>query len=98
MTDTTKTQNERIKAVKNTVVIKVPPPSDELGKTGIIKANARFLKFRAQLWGKVVDSGYPEVKAGMRVAFNKGKGTEIKIDGEHYFVVKAHNVLVYAID
>src|SRR3989344_3531654 len=46
--------------------------------------------------GKVLDSGKVQpmdVKAGDKILFSKYSGTEVKIDGEEYLVVREDDVL-----
>ncbi len=46
--------------------------------------------------GKVLDNGQkltPEVKAGDRVIFSKYSGTEIKIEGEEYLILRESDIL-----
>ena len=46
--------------------------------------------------GKVADDGKlikPEVKEGDRVLFSKYGGTEVKIDGEEYLIMREEDIL-----
>jgi chaperonin GroES len=46
--------------------------------------------------GKILDSGErvaPEVKAGDRILFGKYSGSEIKIDGEEYLILREDEIL-----
>jgi chaperonin GroES len=46
--------------------------------------------------GKLLDSGErvaPEVKAGDRILFGKYSGSEIKIEGEEYLILKEDEIL-----
>jgi chaperonin GroES len=46
--------------------------------------------------GKLLDSGErvaPEVKAGDRILFGKYSGSEIKIDGEEYLILREDEIL-----
>ena len=46
--------------------------------------------------GKVLDNGKklePEVKVGDRIIFSKYSGTEIKIDGEEYLILRESDIL-----
>ncbi|MGE5543007.1 MAG: co-chaperone GroES [Bacillota bacterium] len=46
--------------------------------------------------GRVLDNGtklQPEVKAGDRVIFSKYSGTEVKIDGEEYLILRESDIL-----
>ncbi|HHT02484.1 MAG TPA: co-chaperone GroES [Firmicutes bacterium] len=46
--------------------------------------------------GRVLDNGErlaPEVKVGDRVVFAKYSGTEVKVDGEDYLVVRESDIL-----
>lgn len=46
--------------------------------------------------GKLLDTGKrmpPEVKAGDRILFGKYSGSEVKIDGEEYLILKEDEIL-----
>lgn len=46
--------------------------------------------------GKVLDSGNrldPDVKAGDRILFGKYSGTEVKLDGEEYLIMREDEIL-----
>jgi len=46
--------------------------------------------------GKLLDTGErtpPEVKAGDRILFGKYSGSEIKLDGEEYLILKEDEIL-----
>lgn len=46
--------------------------------------------------GKVLDNGKrttPEVKVGQRILFAKYSGTEVKIDGEEYLILRESDIL-----
>lgn len=46
--------------------------------------------------GKVLDNGKrstPEIQAGQRVLFAKYAGTEVKIDGEEYLILRESDVM-----
>ena len=46
--------------------------------------------------GKVLDNGSrldPDVKAGDRVLFGKYSGTEVKLDGEEYLIMREDEIL-----
>ncbi|MBV8902162.1 MAG: co-chaperone GroES [Acidobacteriia bacterium] len=46
--------------------------------------------------GKLLDTGErtsPEVKAGDRILFGKYSGSEVKIDGEEYLILKEDEIL-----
>jgi len=46
--------------------------------------------------GKVADDGKlikPEVKVGDKVLFSKYGGTEVKIDGEEYLIMREDDIL-----
>jgi chaperonin GroES len=46
--------------------------------------------------GKVLDNGTklkPEVKVGDRIIFSKYSGTEIKIEGEEYLILRESDIL-----
>lgn len=49
--------------------------------------------------GKVLDNGQkvaPEVKAGDKIIFSKYAGTDIKIDGTDYLIVRESDILAIA--
>jgi chaperonin GroES len=46
--------------------------------------------------GKIMDTGdrvAPEVKAGDRILFGKYSGSEVKIDGQEYLILKEDEIL-----
>ena len=46
--------------------------------------------------GKVLDSGQtrkPDVAVGDRILFGKYSGTEVKIDGEQYLMMKEEDIM-----
>lgn len=46
--------------------------------------------------GKVLDNGSrldPDVKAGDRILFGKYSGTEVKLDGEEYLIMREDEIL-----
>jgi chaperonin GroES len=46
--------------------------------------------------GKVLDNGTnlkPEVKVGDRIIFSKYSGTEIKVEGEEYLILRESDIL-----
>ena len=46
--------------------------------------------------GKVLDNGTrldPDVKAGDRILFGKYSGTEVKLDGEEYLIMREDEIL-----
>ncbi len=49
--------------------------------------------------GKVLDNGQkvaPEVKVGDKVIFSKYAGTEVKVDGVEYLIVRESDILAIA--
>jgi chaperonin GroES len=89
-----------IKPLGERVVIKVLE-SEEKTKSGILlpdnaKEKPQMGKIIAVGPGKVLDNGQrmaPEVKVGDKVLFAKYAGTEVKLDGEEYTVLKESDVL-----
>jgi len=51
--------------------------------------------------GKVLEDGTrltPEVKVGDRVIYSKYSGTEVKIDGEEYLIVRESDILAIKVN
>jgi len=82
------------------IVIKVLE-SEEKTKSGIFipdtaKEKPQMGEVMAVGSGRVLDNGEkvaPEVKVGDKVLFAKYAGTEVKLDGEEYMVLKESDVL-----
>ncbi len=89
-----------IKPLGERIVIKVLE-SEEKTKSGIVlpdtaKEKPQQGEVVAIGSGKTLDNGQKvplEVKVGDRVLFAKYAGTEVKIDGEEYMVLKESDVL-----
>ena len=82
-------------------VIVLRIPEEEMTKGGIIipdtaKEKPQEGKVIAVGPGKILDSGTKvamDVKAGDKVLFGKYSGTEIKIDGEEYLMMREDDIL-----
>jgi chaperonin GroES len=89
-----------IKPLGERVVVKVLE-SEEKTKSGIVlpdtaKEKPQMGKVLAVGTGKVLDNGQKlplEVKTGDKVLFAKYAGTEVKLDGEEYMVLKENDIL-----
>ncbi|HHU51116.1 MAG TPA: co-chaperone GroES [Firmicutes bacterium] len=89
-----------IKPLGERVVIKVLE-SEEKTKSGIVlpdtaKEKPQMGKVLAVGTGKTLDNGQKvalEVKEGDTVLFAKYAGTEVKLDGEEYMVLKESDIL-----
>lgn len=89
-----------IKPLGDRVVLKVLE-SEEKTKSGILlpdtaKEKPQMGKVIAVGTGKILDNGQkvaPEVKTGDKVLFAKYAGTEVKLDGEEYMVLKETDIL-----
>ena len=65
----------------------IPDTAKEKPQQAVVKAVGN---------GKLLDSGErvaPEVKAGDRILFGKYSGSEIKIDGEEYLILREDEIL-----
>jgi chaperonin GroES len=95
---TTKTLN--VKPLGDRVIIK-PIPQEEKSKGGIIlpdtaKEKPQQGEVVAVGSGRILDNGTKvnmEVKVGEKVLYGKYSGTEIKIEGEEYLIVKESEIL-----
>ncbi|MGV8119136.1 MAG: co-chaperone GroES [Vulcanimicrobiota bacterium] len=95
---TTKTLN--VKPLGDRVIIK-PLPQEEKSKGGIIlpdtaKEKPQQGEVVAIGSGRILDNGtkvHMEVKVGEKVLYGKYSGTEIKIEGEEYLIVKESEIL-----
>ncbi|NLY92131.1 MAG: co-chaperone GroES [Firmicutes bacterium] len=89
-----------IKPLGERIVIKVLE-SEEKTKSGIVlpdtaKEKPQMGEVLAVGSGKVLENGQKlpmEVKVGDKVLFAKYAGTEVKLDGEEYMVLKESDVL-----
>jgi chaperonin GroES len=89
-----------IKPLGERIVVK-PLESEEKTKSGIVlpdtaKEKPQMGKVLAVGSGKLLDNGEKialEVKVGDKVLFAKYAGTEVKLDGEEYMVLKENDVL-----
>ncbi|HBL37160.1 MAG TPA: co-chaperone GroES [Firmicutes bacterium] len=89
-----------IKPLGERIVIKVLE-SEEKTKSGIVlpdtaKEKPQMGEILAVGSGKTLENGQKvpmEVKVGDRVLFAKYAGTEVKLDGEEYMVLKESDVL-----
>jgi chaperonin GroES len=89
-----------IKPLGERVVLKVLE-SEEKTKSGIVlpdtaKEKPQMGKILAVGTGKVLDNGQKvalEVKVGDKVLFAKYAGTEVKLDGEEYMLLKENDIL-----
>jgi chaperonin GroES len=89
-----------IKPLGERVVVKTLE-SEERTKSGIVlpdtaKEKPQMGKVLAVGSGKVLDNGQKiplEVRAGDKVLFAKYAGTEVKLDGEEYMVLKENDIL-----
>lgn len=89
-----------IKPLGERIVIKVLE-SEEKTKSGIVlpdtaKEKPQMGEVLAIGSGKLLDNGTKvpmEVKVGDRVLFAKYAGTEVKLDGEEYMVLKESDIL-----
>jgi len=89
-----------IKPLADRVVIKVLT-QEERTKGGIVlpdtaKDKPQDGEVVAVGPGKILDNGTkvaPEVKVGDRVVFSKYSGTEIKIDGDEYLILRESDIL-----
>jgi len=89
-----------IKPLGERIVLKVME-SEEKTKSGIVlpdtaKEKPQMGKVLAVGSGRVLENGQRvplEVKVGDKVLFAKYAGTEVKLDGEEYMVLKENDVL-----
>ncbi|MBA2132277.1 co-chaperone GroES [Capillibacterium thermochitinicola] len=90
----------KIKPLGERIVIKVLE-SEEKTKSGIVlpdtaKEKPQMGEVLAVGSGKTLDNGQKvpmEVKVGDKILFAKYAGTEVKVDGEEYMVLKESDVL-----
>lgn len=89
-----------IKPLGERVVVKTLE-SEERTKSGIVlpdtaKEKPQMGKVLAVGTGRVLDNGQKiplEVRAGDKVLFAKYAGTEVKLDGEEYMILKENDIL-----
>ena len=89
-----------IKPLHDRVVVK-PIEADEISAGGIVIPDSAAEKpIKGQVVavgeGKVLDNGNvraPKVKVGDQVLFGKYSGTEVKLDGVEYLVVREDDIL-----
>ena len=94
-----------LKPLSDHVVLK-PVEAEENTKGGIVLPDTA--KDRPQEGevvavgpGKVLEDGTrltPEVKVGDRVIYSKYSGTEVKIDGEEYLIVRESDILAIKVN
>jgi chaperonin GroES len=95
---TTKTLT--VRPLGDRVIIK-PLPQDDMTKGGIIlpdtaKEKPQQGEVIAVGKGRILDNGTKvdmEVKPGEKVLYGKYSGTEIKLEGEEYLIVKESEIL-----
>ena len=88
-----------IKPLHDRVVVK-PIEADEISAGGIlIPDSAKEKSTKGEVvavgTGKMLDNGQlraPQVKVGDKVLFGKYSGTEVKLDGTDYLVVKEDDI------
>ena len=94
------TKTLKVKPLGDRVIIK-PLPQEEKTKGGVIlpdtaKEKPQQGEVVAVGKGRVTDDGKKidmEVKTGDKVLYGKYSGTEIKIEGEEYLIVKESEIL-----
>jgi len=94
------TQTLKVRPLGDRVIIK-PLPQDEKTKGGIIlpdtaKEKPQQGEVVAVGKGRILENGTKvdmEVKAGDKVLYGKYSGTEIKIEGDEYLIVKESEIL-----
>ncbi|GAV22737.1 co-chaperone GroES [Carboxydothermus pertinax] len=88
------------KPLHDRVLVK-PLPSEEVTKSGIVipdtaKEKPQQGEVKAVGSGRILDNGERvpmEVKVGDRVFYSKYAGTEVKIDGEEYLILRESDIL-----
>lgn len=89
-----------LKPLADRVVLK-PVTAEEKTKGGIVlpdtaKDKPQEGEVVAVGPGRILDNGTkvaPEVKVGDRVIYSKYSGTEVKVDGEEYLIVREGDIL-----
>nr|WP_210432951.1 co-chaperone GroES [Carboxydothermus ferrireducens] len=82
-------------------VLVKPLPSEEVTKSGIVipdtaKEKPQQGEVKAVGSGRILENGERvpmEVKVGDRVFYSKYAGTEVKIDGEEYLILRESDIL-----
>ncbi|MBC7341512.1 MAG: co-chaperone GroES [Clostridia bacterium] len=90
----------QLKPLADRVIVKVST-SEEVTKGGIVlpdtaKEKPQEGEVIAVGPGRVLDNGErltPEVKVGDRVIFAKYSGTEVKVEGEEYLIIRDSDIL-----
>jgi len=94
------TQTLKVRPLGDRVILK-PMPQEEKTKGGVIlpdtaKEKPQQGEVVAVGSGRILDNGTKvdmEVKVGDKVLYGKYSGTEIKIEGEEYLIVKESEIL-----
>jgi chaperonin GroES len=94
-----------LKPLADRVVLK-PVQAEEKTKGGIVlpdtaKDKPQEGEVIAVGPGRILENGTklePEVKVGDRVIYSKYSGTEVKIDGEEYLIVRESDILAIRTD
>jgi chaperonin GroES len=94
-----------LKPLGDRVVVK-PKPKEEMTRSGIVLPDTASEKPQEGTIlsvgpGRVLDNGKRiemEVKAGDTVLFAKYAGTEVKLDGEDYLVIRESDLLAIVTD
>jgi chaperonin GroES len=94
------TQTLKVRPLGDRVILK-PMPQEEKTKGGVIlpdtaKEKPQQAEVVAVGSGRILDNGTKvemEVKVGNKVLYGKYSGTEIKIEGEEYLIVKESEIL-----
>ena len=89
-----------IKPLNDRVVVKIVT-AEEMTRGGILlpdtaKEKPQEAEVVAVGPGKILDNGTriaPEVKVGDRVVFAKYSGTEVKLDGDEYLIMRESDIL-----
>jgi chaperonin GroES len=89
-----------IKPLNDRVVVKIVT-AEEMTKGGILlpdtaKEKPQEAEVVAVGPGKILDNGTrvaPELKVGDRVVFAKYSGTEVKVDGDEYLIMRESDIL-----
>jgi len=89
-----------IKPLGDRIVIKVLEAEEKTASGIVLPDNAKEKpqegEVKAVGSGKLLDNGTrvePEVKVGDKVVFSKYAGTEVKVDGEDYLIVRQDDIL-----
>jgi chaperonin GroES len=95
----------RLKPLGDRVVVK-PKPKDEMTSSGIVLPDTASEKPQEGTVlsigpGRVLDTGKRvemDVKAGDAVLFAKYAGTEVKLDGDEYLVIRESDLLAVVVN